>query len=345
MVETGDSVVKGLFTEDLSSAHGGSSASPCTTSATSFFRVTSAVQAQTLTDGVELVSFDPITGLQRPAQHSDAVILPWLGFGTYRLGKEQQAIDAVRQALECGYRSIDTALVYGGETTERFVGRVLQEALSSGGPLSSRQQVFVTTKHWRNYHGYEPTLQCLKLSLERLQLDSLDLWLMHWPGPAGNSMDCQKEHIQNDSANDTVDMVSLRAETWRAMEEAVRRRQVRAIGVSNMTIRHLEELKKTAHMWPPAVNQVEFQYAQVLCLGFVLTAVVSLFSSMFCFALHLQQCVFAVLSSHKQSSWNIVERRELCCKRTPVLVVKIPERRYGPSCLVKCILHQQQQHQ
>jgi diketogulonate reductase-like aldo/keto reductase len=209
-----------------------------------------------LTDGAELVSFDPDSGQRRPPQHPDAVILPWLGFGTYKLGNA--ALPALRQALACGYRSVDTAFIYGGETTEQLVGQALHEAT-----LVSRQHVFVTTKHWRKYHGYEPALQCLKLSLQRLQLEYIDLWLMHWPGPAWTTMHRHKDVCQKDpwhcAATTADDLVKLRAETWRAMEEAVRRRQVRAIGVSNMTVRHLEQLRKTAQLWPPAVNQVELQ--------------------------------------------------------------------------------------
>jgi len=218
------------------------------------FRATSAAEATCLTDGVQLVSF-------AGAVKEDPVIMPWMGFGTYRLGKEQ-AQTAVRQALECGYRAIDTAFIYGGETTERLVGQAVKEAVERG-VLESRDAVFITTKHWRKYHGYEPTLQCLNLSLKRLQTEYVDLWLMHWPGPAWTTMHRKKEVVESDpwhyASTDATEIEAVRAETWRAMEDAVRQGKCRAIGVSNMTVQHLKTLKKTAIMWPPAVNQVEFQ--------------------------------------------------------------------------------------
>jgi diketogulonate reductase-like aldo/keto reductase len=192
------------------------------------------------------------------------VIMPWVGFGTYKLGK-QLAGPAVTQAIvEAGYRAIDTAFIYGGETTEAAVGLAIQEGISKR-VLSSRADIFVTTKHWRKYHGYEATTQCLALSLKRLQLDYIDLYLIHWPGPAYTSMARKKEVVQEnpwfyaaDSMKNAQDMQHERAETWRAMEDACRKGLVRAIGVSNMTVEHLKKLKETATLWPPAVNQVEY---------------------------------------------------------------------------------------
>ena len=177
----------------------------------------------------------------------------------YRLGKEQ-AKDATLQALECGYRGIDTAFIYGGESTERLVGQAIQEALAQG-IVDSREQIFVTTKHWRKYHGYDATLKCLRLSLKRLDLDYVDLWLMHWPGPAWSTMnrrkDLQKDNPWYYATTAPHEMVALRAETWRAMEDSYRQGLVRAIGVSNMSVEQLKTLKKTATLWPPVVNQVE----------------------------------------------------------------------------------------
>ena len=131
-----------------------------------------------------------------------------------------------------------------------------------------RSDVFVVSKHWRAYHGYEPTLKCLELSLKRLSVEYLDLWLMHWPGPAYHTMARSKAVI--DAAEDGAFVYAreghqrhqirdLRAETWRGMEEALRQGKVRAIGVSNMTVAHLEALKETATIWPPAVNQVQHE--------------------------------------------------------------------------------------
>lgn len=244
------------------------------------FRETPAALASFLTDGLNLAMATPTRrALQdandddddettnQPANAADAVIMPWMGFGTYRLGKEQ-AQAAVLQALRCGYRSIDTAFIYGGETTEKLVGQAIQQAMDGEqGFIRSRAELFITTKHWRKYHGYEPTLKCISLSLKRLQLEYVDLWLMHWPGPAWNTMNRRKELVAEDpwyySVTDSADMVAKRAETWRGMEEAANRGLCRAIGVSNFTVEHLRMLKKSAVIWPPAINQVEFQYVLV----------------------------------------------------------------------------------
>lgn len=228
------------------------------------FTETTAVTARLLTDGARLSALSSTTDAKTEGKDtlrncSPPVILPWIGFGTYRLGKDQ-AMRATLQALEAGYRSIDTAFIYGGEGTERLVGQAVHKALENG-ILQCREQVFVTTKHWRKFHGYEPSLECLRLSLKRLQLEYVDLWLMHWPGPAWSTMTRRKERVDEDrwqyATKSADEVVSLRAETWRAMEDAHRKGLARAIGVSNMTVSQLETLKMTAKLWPPAVNQVE----------------------------------------------------------------------------------------
>lgn len=202
-------------------------------------------EAQSLTDGVEL----PNSG----------VILPWVGYGTYKLGKTT-ARDLTLEAMVQGYRCIDTAFIYGGETTETQVGLAIQDALEKG--ILERKDLVVQTKHWRKYHGYEPTLKCLDLSLKRLQLDSIDVWLMHWPGPAWTTMNRRKDEMAEHgpwhyAAHSQENLPTLRSDTWRAMETALKEGKVKAIGVSNFSIAHLERLKETATVWPPAVNQIE----------------------------------------------------------------------------------------
>eukprot|EP00793_Prasinoderma_coloniale_P002428 PRCOL_00001909-RA len=197
---------------------------------------------------------------------------------------------ATLAALRAGYRGIDTAFVYGGEKTEREVGAALRAALDEG-VLRSREDVCVTTKQWRKYHGYAETLKCLDTSLRRLDLEWVDLYLMHWPGPAYSTMNRRKDMIERHGAwyyakegHSAASMPALRAETWRAMEDAKRAGKCRAIGVSNCTVAHLEALKRTAREWPPAVNQVEMHpyYAQAELLeycareGIVLQAYASL---------------------------------------------------------------------
>src|SRR5210317_2238127 len=143
------------------------------------FQVTAqAIAAQSLLDCAVL------TTPHHPSHISDvsgdetnaAILMPWVGFGTYRLGKNKSRA-ATLDALKVGYRHIDTAFVYGGQTTETEVGLALQDALQQG-IIKSRQDVFITTKQWREYHGYDASMKCLELSLERLGLDYVDCWMM-----------------------------------------------------------------------------------------------------------------------------------------------------------------------
>ena len=127
-------------------------------------------------------------------------------------------------AFEAGYRSMDTAMVYYNEET---VGQAVK---NSGIP---RHELFITTKVWNRDQGYESTLAAFDASLKRLQLDYLDLYLIHWP---------EKGKFQD---------------TWRALEKLYRDGRVRAIGVCNFMVHHLEDLLQTAEI-VPMVNQVEF---------------------------------------------------------------------------------------
>lgn len=213
----------------------------------------------------------PIVNIDANANANDGncVLMPWVGFGTYRLGKRQSRA-ATFEALKSGYRQIDTAFIYGGQTTELEVGKALQDALQMG-VIKSRQDVFITTKQWREYHGYDASMKCLELSLERLGLDYVDMWMMHWPGPCFESRDKRQTASSSGGATSEEDdpwlhakegmgineISALRAETWRAMEDAYRQGKARSIAVSNFTVKHLETLKETASLWPPAVNQIE----------------------------------------------------------------------------------------
>lgn len=152
------------------------------------------------------------------------VEIPILGLGVYQSRPGEETRAAVEAALSLGYRHVDTARVYGNE---RDVGAAIAE---SGLP---RDRIFVTTKLWNSDHGYDAALRACDASLARLGLAQLDLYLVHWP------------------------VAELRRETWRAMERIRAEGKARAIGVSNYTIRHLEDLLAHASE-PPVVNQVEF---------------------------------------------------------------------------------------
>lgn len=155
---------------------------------------------------------------------NNGVEMPWFGLGVFRAGEGGEVERAIKWAVQIGYRSIDTASVYGNE---EGVGRGLRE---SGIP---RDEVFITTKAWNNEQGYDNTLRAFDESLGRLGMDYVDLYLVHWP-------------VKGKSAD-----------TWRAFERIYREGRARAIGVSNFLVHHLEDLLQRAEV-TPAVNQVEF---------------------------------------------------------------------------------------
>nr|WP_319998770.1 aldo/keto reductase [uncultured Draconibacterium sp.] len=162
---------------------------------------------------------------------NDGNKLPIIGFGTYK-STEQEGIDAVQFALQNGYRLIDTAAFY---FNEEAVGKGIK---ASGIP---REEIIVTTKLWRERLGYESTKKELEKSLKKLDLDYIDLYLIHWPANARNYDNWQKAN----------------ADSWRAMEELKAEGKIKSIGVSNFWQEHLEALFQTAKV-KPAVNQIEF---------------------------------------------------------------------------------------
>lgn len=155
---------------------------------------------------------------------NNGVDIPLFGLGTYRLEERESALKAMNWALEAGYRLLDTASMY---LNEAWVGEAVRE---SGIP---RDQIFVTTKLWNSDHGYDQALSAFETSLRKLKLDYVDLYLIHWP------------------------VERLRKDSWRALERLLEEKSCRAIGVSNYTIHHLEDMSTYANV-PPAVNQVEF---------------------------------------------------------------------------------------
>lgn len=159
-----------------------------------------------------------------PITLNNGVEMPQLGFGVWQV-PDAEAETAVATALEAGYRSIDTAAIYGNEEgTGKAVAR-------SGVP---REDIFVTTKVWNSDHGYDSTLKAFDTSLSKLGLDYVDLYLIHWPTPARD----------------------LYVDTYKAFEKLLSDGRVRAIGVSNFLPEHLERLIGETSV-VPAVNQIE----------------------------------------------------------------------------------------
>ena len=163
---------------------------------------------------------------------NNGVSIPVLGFGTWKAENGEIAYQAVLEALKAGYRHIDTAAIYRNEES---VGRAIQD---SGIP---REEIFVTSKLWNTNHNYEQTRQDFEESLEKLGLDYLDLYLIHWPNPK-----LLRENDQWKIRN---------SEVWRAMEDLYQEGKIRAIGVSNFLPHHLDALLETVKILP-AVNQV-----------------------------------------------------------------------------------------
>lgn len=152
----------------------------------------------------------------------NGVKMPSIGFGTYKSGSEDETARIVKYALDIGYRHIDTASFYGNEVG---VGKGIKES------RVNREDIFLVTKLWNDDHGYEKTIKAFNKSLEKLQVEYIDLYLIHWPN-------------------------KLNSETWRAFEYLYRIGKVKAIGVCNFKIGHLEELRKSAKIMP-MVNQIE----------------------------------------------------------------------------------------
>lgn len=161
---------------------------------------------------------------------SNGVEIPIIGFGTWQTPDGEVARASVEIALKNGYRHIDTAEAYGNEAS------VGQGILDSGVP---RGEIYLTSKLWNSYRGYDETIAAFNESLNKLKTDYLDLFLIHWANPI-------KFRDNWEEAN---------AESWRAMEDLYKDGKIKAIGVSNFRTHHLEELAKTQTI-QPMVNQM-----------------------------------------------------------------------------------------
>lgn len=156
--------------------------------------------------------------------------IPVIGFGTWQMPEGEDTQKIVEHAIESGYRHIDTAKIYGNEES---VGRAIKAS------DVDREDLFITTKLWNDAHGYEEAKQAIDDSLSKLDLEYIDLYLIHWPNPKALRDNWKEANSQ----------------AWKAMEEALEEGKVKTIGVSNFMIHHMDALLETAEV-KPAVNQI-----------------------------------------------------------------------------------------
>lgn len=166
--------------------------------------------------------------LQSTTTLYNGVKMPWFGLGVFKVEEGPELVNAVKFAIKHGYRSIDTAAIYGNE---EGVGQAIREAITEYG--IKREELFITSKVWNSDLGYETTLKAYETSLAKLGLDYLDLFLIHWP------------------------VEGKYKDAWRALETLYQAGRVKAIGVSNFQVHHLEDVMKDAEI-KPMVNQVEY---------------------------------------------------------------------------------------
>jgi len=157
---------------------------------------------------------------------NNGVKIPGLGLGVWQVDTPQECINAVKAAVKNGYISIDTAKAYDNE---EYVGQAIKEC------DKKREELFITSKLWNADQGYDNTLKAFDATLKRLDMEYLDMYLIHWPVPVADKY----------------------VETWKAMEKLNKEGLIRAIGVSNFTKAHLQRLADECEIIP-AVNQIEY---------------------------------------------------------------------------------------
>jgi diketogulonate reductase-like aldo/keto reductase len=167
-----------------------------------------------------------MNNLQSTTTLHNGIKMPWFGLGVFKVEEGSEVVNSIKAAIDAGYRSIDTAAIYGNE---EGVGKAIAD---SNVP---REELFITTKVWNSAQGYESTLLAFEESMKKLGLEYLDLYLIHWPVPKLNKY----------------------KETWRALEKLYKDGRIRAIGVSNFKEHHLKDLLETCEI-KPMVNQVEY---------------------------------------------------------------------------------------
>lgn len=158
---------------------------------------------------------------------NNGIEMPRVGLGVFRVENSSELVNAVKVAIKNGYRSIDGAAIYGNEEA---MGEGIREGIKEAG--ISREDLFITSKVWNADLGYESTIAAYEASLKRLGVEYLDLYLIHWP------------------------VEGKYKEAWRALEYLYKEGRVKAIGVSNFQVHHLQDLLKDAEI-KPVINQIE----------------------------------------------------------------------------------------
>ncbi|MBS5932800.1 MAG: aldo/keto reductase [Clostridiales bacterium] len=168
-----------------------------------------------------------IDNMNNTIKLNNGIEMPKLGLGVFRVEDSDELVNAVKVAIKNGYRSIDGAAIYGNEEA---MGEGIRQGIKEAG--ISREDLFITSKVWNADLGYESTIAAYEASLNRIGVEYLDLYLIHWP------------------------VEGKYKEAWKAMEYLYKQGRVKAIGVCNFQVHHLEDLLKDAEI-KPVINQVE----------------------------------------------------------------------------------------
>ena len=185
------------------------------------------------------------TNIMKTMKFPNGDVMPALGLGTWK-SKPEEMYNTVKTAISLGYRHIDCAAIYGNEIE---IGQALADCIQEG--LVKREDLWITSKLWCSSHGLENVEPALQKTLNDLQLDYLDLYLIHWPVAFKSGV------VLPDTGDDFISLEELPiAETWRGMENSVEKGLCHHIGVSNFSIKKLRDLLKIAKI-KPEMNQIE----------------------------------------------------------------------------------------
>lgn len=181
---------------------------------------------------------------------NDGHEFPFVGLGTFKsTGEDSIVINAVKTALEAGYRHIDCAWLYGNEA---LIGRAIKEAIAESNGALKREDIFLVGKVWNSFHSKDQVEVSLNLTLKDLQIDYIDLLLIHWPMGFKDGL----EPFPKDSDGKTIFSDVSYIETYQALEKLHKSGKVKSIGVSNFNIQQLQDVLDNCEI-KPANNQIE----------------------------------------------------------------------------------------